>query len=139
MDNFDTSLTVDNIHRDEIEAFLHDPANLGRLFHDKYAVSHTSGSQGQPLLLVQPLETIELLFALQAARGNARALSLGEIVKHLFSPVRLAVVLLNPGFYPSAFAFEYMPEGVKRYINVLRLSIEDDDLFEPSPSSGPPT
>ena len=129
MENFDASLTVDDIHRDDVEDFLDEPTNLGKLFRGKYAVSHTSGSQGQPLLLVQPLETIELLFALQAARGNARSLNLGEIVKHLFSPVRLAVVLLNPGFYPSACAFEYMPEGVKRYINVLRLSIEDDDLF----------
>jgi phenylacetate-coenzyme A ligase PaaK-like adenylate-forming protein len=130
MENFGASLTVDDVHRDEVDNFLEEPANLGKLFRDKYAVSHTSGSQGQPLLIVQPVETIELLFALQASRGNARSLSLGEIVKHLFSPVRLAVVLLKPGFYPSSCAFEYMPEGVKRYIDVKRLSVEDDDLFE---------
>jgi phenylacetate-coenzyme A ligase PaaK-like adenylate-forming protein len=130
MENFEASLTVDDIRREDVEAYLDDPANLGRLFRDKYAISHTSGSQGQPLLLVQPLEAIALLFALQAARGNARSLNLGEIVKHLFSPVRLAVVLLKPGFYPSSCAFEYMPDGVKSYIDVRRLSIEDDDLFD---------
>jgi phenylacetate-CoA ligase len=130
MENFDASLTVDDICREDVETYLDDPANLGRLFRDKYAVSHTSGSQGQPLLVVQPVEAIELLFALQASRGNARSLNLGEIVKHLFSPVRLAVVLLKPGFYPSSCAFEYMPEGVKRYIEIRRLSIEDDDLFD---------
>jgi phenylacetate-CoA ligase len=130
MENFDASLTVDDLHRNEIEDFLENEANLGKLFQGKYAVSHTSGSQGQPLLLVQPPETIELLFALQASRGHANALSVGEVVKHLFSPVRLAAVLLQPGFYPSSCAFEYMPEGAKGYIDVLRLSIEDENLIE---------
>ncbi len=110
MENFDASLTVKDVRRDEVEAFLDDDANFGKLFRGKYAVSHTSGSQGQPLLLVQPREAIELLFALQASRGHANALSLGEIVDHLFAPVRLAAVLLQPGFYPSSCAFEYMPE-----------------------------
>ncbi|HEX4413407.1 MAG TPA: hypothetical protein VH107_07235 [Lacipirellulaceae bacterium] len=130
MENFDASLTVDDVCRAEVEGYLADESNLGKLFHGKYAVSHTSGSQGQPLLLVQPQETIELLFALQASRGHANSLSVGEVVKHVFSPVRLAVVLLQPGFYPSSCAFEYMPEGAKGLIDVLRLSIEDDDLLE---------
>src|SRR3954468_6532952 len=79
MENFAAALTVDDIQLDEVENFLEQPANLGKPFRDKYAVSHTSGSQGQPLLIVQPLETIELLFALHASRGNARSLSVGEI------------------------------------------------------------
>ncbi len=130
MENFDASLTVDDVRRHDIEGYMDDESNLGKLFHGKYAVSHTSGSQGQPLLLVQPQETIELLFALQASRGHANALSVSEVVKHLLSPVRLAVVLLQPGFYPSSCAFEYMPDGAKDYIDVLRLSVEDDDLLE---------
>ena len=76
MENFDASLTVDDVQREDVEAYLDEPANLGKLFQDKYALSHTSGSQGQPLLLVQPPETIELLFALQAARGNATLVEL---------------------------------------------------------------
>jgi phenylacetate-CoA ligase len=130
MENYDASLTVNDVRREEVEAFMDNEANLGKLFHEKYAISHTSGSQGQPLLLVQPKETIELLFALQASRGHANTLSVGEVVKHLFSPVRLAVVLLQPGFYPSSCAFAYMPEGAKGFIDVLRLCIEDDDFLE---------
>ena len=70
MENFDQAVTADDVRREEVERYMEDNANLGRLFHGKYAVSHTSGSQGQPLLLVQPRETIELLFALQASRGK---------------------------------------------------------------------
>jgi phenylacetate-CoA ligase len=113
-----------------VESFFEDASNLGKLFQDKYALSHTSGSQGQPLLIVQPKENLELLFALQASRGNESSLGITEAVKHLFSPARLAAVILKPGFYPSSSAFEYMPEGAKHYLDVLRLCVEDDDLLE---------
>jgi phenylacetate-CoA ligase len=130
MENFDRSVTVDDVRRDEVENFFEDESNLGKLFKDKYALSHTSGSQGQPLLIVQPKENLELLFALQASRGNEESVRFGDAVKHLFSPARLAAVLLNPGFYPSASAFAYMPEGAKRYLDVRQLCVEDDDMLE---------
>lgn len=130
MENFDASVTVDDVSRDEVEEFFDDDSNLGKLFKDKYALSHTSGSQGQPLLIVQPHDNLELLFALQASRGNESSLSIIETVKHLFSPARLAAVILKPGFYPSASAFEYMPEGAKHYLDVLRLCVEDEDMLE---------
>ena len=130
MDNFERSLTVDDIRREDLEAFFDDDSNLGKLFLDKYAVSHTSGSQGQPLIIVQPQDNLELLFALQASRGNDRHLSITETVKHFISPARLAAVILKPGFYPSASAFAYMPEGVKALLNVLPLCVADEDMLQ---------
>jgi phenylacetate-coenzyme A ligase PaaK-like adenylate-forming protein len=130
MENFDRAVTVDDVRRDEVEKFFEDEANLGKYFRDKYVLSHTSGSQGQPLLLVQSKENIELLFALHVSRGNRYKLSIWKAVKHLISPARLAAVLLKRGFYPSGCAFEYMPEGAKRYLDVLRLTLTDDDLVE---------
>jgi phenylacetate-coenzyme A ligase PaaK-like adenylate-forming protein len=128
MDNFDRAVTVDDVRRDEVEQFFQDDANLGKYFRDKYVLSHTSGSQGQPLLLVQTIENIELLFALHVSRGNRYSLGVWEAVKHLITPARLAAVLLKRGFYPSGVAFEYMPEGAKHYLDVLRLTLTDDDL-----------
>lgn len=130
MDNFDRAVTVGDVRRDEVESFLDDESNLGKYFRDKYALSHTSGSQGQPLLIVQTKENIELLFALQVSRGNHQSLGLGEVLKHLVKPARLAAVILKPGFYPSYSAFEYMPEGAKHYLEVLRLCVNDDDMIE---------
>jgi phenylacetate-coenzyme A ligase PaaK-like adenylate-forming protein len=129
MENFDRSLTVDDVTRDEVEEFFETPTNLGKLFKGKYAVSHTSGSQGQPLIIVQPEDNIELLFALQVSRGNERSLTLIDTVRHIFSPARLAAVILKPGFYPSASAFVYMPECVRRFVEVLQLCVEDEDML----------
>jgi phenylacetate-CoA ligase len=130
MENFDRAVTVDDVRRDEVEKFFEDESNLGKYFRDKYVLSHTSGTQGQPFLLVQTKENIELLFALHVSRGNRHELSFWEAVKHVFSPARLAAVLLKRGFYPSGCAFEYMPEGAKQYLEVLRLTLTDDDLVE---------
>jgi phenylacetate-coenzyme A ligase PaaK-like adenylate-forming protein len=130
MDNFDQTLTVDDVCRADVEEFFRDESNLGKLFRDKYVLSHTSGSQGQPLLLVQTMENVELLFALQASRGNQESVGLWEAAKRFMKPARLATVTLKPGFYPSATAFEYMPEGVKQFIEVLRVSLTDNDMLE---------
>jgi phenylacetate-CoA ligase len=130
MENFEQALTVDDIRRDEVEEFFEDEANLGTYFRDKYVLSHTSGSQGQPLFIVQTKENLELLFALHVARGNHESLSFWQAVKHLVTPARLAVVILKRGFYPSASAFEYMPEGARQYIDLLHLSLTDDKLID---------
>jgi phenylacetate-coenzyme A ligase PaaK-like adenylate-forming protein len=130
MENFESSLTVDDVTIDDAEEFFEDPENFGRLFRDKYVLSHTSGSTGQPLIVVQPKSNLELLFELQAARGAARRLGITDAVKHLIKPARLAAVILKPGFYPSASAFECMPEGARHFLQVLRLSVEDENLYE---------
>jgi phenylacetate-coenzyme A ligase PaaK-like adenylate-forming protein len=130
MENFEDVLTVRDVRRQEVEEFFRDDANVDKYFRDKYVLSHTSGSQGQPLLIVQPKENLELLFGLHVSRGNHESLSFWDAVKHLVKPARLAVVILKSGFYPSAAAFEHMPEGATRYIDLLRLSLMDDDLVE---------
>jgi phenylacetate-CoA ligase len=130
MDNFDRAVTADDLRRDEIESFLEDESNLGIYFKDKYALSHTSGSQGQPLLIVQTKDNLELLFALQASRGNQKSLGVGEAIKHLITPARLAAIIFNPGFYPSSSAFHYMPAGAKHYLDVKVFCANDEDLVE---------
>jgi phenylacetate-coenzyme A ligase PaaK-like adenylate-forming protein len=130
MDNFDQAVTADDLRRDEIESFLEDESNLGTYFKGKYALSHTSGSQGQPLLLVQTKDNLELLFALQASRGNQKSLGMGEAIKHFITPARLAAIIFNPGFYPSSSAFHYMPAGAKHYLDAKVFCANDEDLVE---------
>jgi phenylacetate-coenzyme A ligase PaaK-like adenylate-forming protein len=130
MEHFDDVVTVDDVRRADVEAFLSASANLGTYFRDTYVLSHTSGSQGQPLLVVQPKENLELLFALQAARGNTHALGIGEVWRRLQAPARLAAVTLKRGFYPSAIAFAYLPPGARRYIESQQFSMGDENLIE---------
>jgi phenylacetate-coenzyme A ligase PaaK-like adenylate-forming protein len=130
MERFDDVLTVDDICRADVVRFFEDDANQGQYFRGKYALSHTSGSQGQPLLLVQTKENIELLFALQASRGNRQPVGFREVVRRTFSKARLAAVTLKPGFYPTAAAFEYMTEGVRSFVKLMWVSVSDADLLK---------
>jgi hypothetical protein len=45
MANFEGIVTNRRIRRADVEAFVSNPANVGRLFLDKYPLLHTSGSQ----------------------------------------------------------------------------------------------
>jgi phenylacetate-coenzyme A ligase PaaK-like adenylate-forming protein len=131
MAHFDEAVTDPEIRRADLEAFLDDPGNVGRWFLGRYAVSHTSGSQGQPMMIVQPRRLLELFFALQLTRGNATTrVTVPEAFRRLFNRGRLAVVTMKNGFYPSASTFSYMPPIVSAYTKVLRLSQTDPDLIE---------
>ena len=130
MARFDETLTDQAVRRADLERFVDDPANEGRLFLDRYAASHTSGSQGQPMLMIQEPWLLELLFGLQMSRGSVERANPISAVKRILRPARLAVVTLKRGFYPSASTFEYMPRVAKTYLRVLRLSQTDSDLVE---------
>jgi phenylacetate-coenzyme A ligase PaaK-like adenylate-forming protein len=130
MAHFDDVVTDKAIRRAELERFIDEPANEGRWYLGRYAVSHTSGSQGQPLVMVSDKHQLDLLFALQMSRGNVGKVTPIEALRKLFVPGRLAVVTLKKGFYPSASSFEYMPAAARRYVKVLRLSQTDTDLVE---------
>jgi phenylacetate-CoA ligase len=130
MAEFDQTITDRQVTREALQAFVDDPENEGRPFLGRYAVSHTSGSQGQPMLLIQPLRVLELLYSLQMTRGNARKPSVSEAVRRFTSPARLAIVTLKRGFYPSASTFEYMPASARRFMTILWLSQTDPDVVE---------
>ena len=53
MENFDDVITDRSLRRADIQRFVETPSNLGKLFHGKYGIAHTSGSQGRPALIVQ--------------------------------------------------------------------------------------
>src|SRR5258705_4866808 len=129
MEHFDEAVTVDDVRRDELASFMDDVSNVGKFFRGKYAVSRTSGSQGQPLLLVQTKKEIDLLFALHISRGNNKPIGLRAAFKHIMHPARLAIIIFKPGFYASASAFSYMPQGAKRYLNARMFCWNDKDLM----------
>lgn len=130
MAQFDRAVTDPTLRRAEVEAFLADKANLGQFFRGRYAVSHTSGSLGQPLILVQDRRCLEVLFATMAARGNTARPGLLEGLRRLCRPLRLAVVTMQRGFYPSGAAFEYFPAIVGRSVRMTRLSAMQDDVID---------
>jgi phenylacetate-coenzyme A ligase PaaK-like adenylate-forming protein len=129
MGEFDRTVSDPHIRRTALEDFIEEPDNLGRLFLGRYAVSHTSGSQGQRMLLVQEPWHVRLLFVLQASRGNASSEPpFLQAADRLLFRERLAVINMRPGFYPSAAAFAYMPPGARAFIEAQRFDSGDPNL-----------
>lgn len=128
--HFDDAVTDPRLSRTVVESFLSDTANLGRWLLGKYAVSHTSGSQGPPLLIVQNRRALEVLFGIMSSRANASgAPGVVEGVRKLTRPARMALVVQHRGFYPSAAAFEYFPQVAGRFVKLEWLSATDPDLI----------
>jgi phenylacetate-coenzyme A ligase PaaK-like adenylate-forming protein len=125
MANFDALVTDQRVRRAGVEEFMAAPENLGRFYLNRYAVCHTSGSQGQPALVVQ--EGPDILLGLQAQIARGQVIPGGPLVwqalRHLVRPARLAVITQKPGFYPSGAAFSYLAAAFLPVIRLLHLSV----------------
>src|SRR5262245_47579745 len=125
MANFDGIVTHRGVRRNEVESFVADPSNVGKHFLGKYPVLHTSGSQGQPALLVQDPGAFRRLFSMQIARGHTLPKTWTTFFTNFLNKKRLAIFQLRPGFYPSGAAFAYMPHAMRRFAKVIRLRYTD--------------
>jgi phenylacetate-coenzyme A ligase PaaK-like adenylate-forming protein len=125
MDRFDALVTDRRITRAGVEDFLNEPTNQGQLYLGRYAVCHTSGSQGQPALVVQDCEDLLLAFAVQIARGQLRH-PLSLACRRFWKPARMAVVTQRPGFYPSGSMFSYLEAARLPFLRLPRLSVFDE-------------
>lgn len=123
--HFDDLVTDRSLKKADLGAFVDDLDNLGRLYRRRYGISHTSGSQGQPALIVQDKDALALVFGVQFARGTKLTRRFLPHLERFVSPARMAVMTVKPGFYPSAAAFAYMPRYLAFVFKVLRLTYSD--------------
>ena len=148
MAHFDKVVTDPSVTRAALEAFIADVRNVNRLFLGKYAAAHTSGSQGQPALIVQNQTVLDLLYAFQMTRGNHAyrgAKRFVQALRNLWSPTRRAVLISQQGFFPSAWIWQHLPPFMHRYMRFLFLPANDPDLiaklnaFSPAVLTATPT
>jgi phenylacetate-CoA ligase len=125
MQSFDELVTDPRLKKADLGRFVDDPRNLGQLYLGRYGISHTSGSQGQPALIVQDQDALRLIFAVQFARATKLKRRFLPHLGRFLNPARMAVMTVRPGFYPSAAAFAYLPRYLKPVFKVLRLSYSD--------------
>jgi phenylacetate-CoA ligase len=123
MKHFDEVVTDPRINKVDLERFVADTSNVGKLYLGKYVPCHTSGSQGQPMLIVQPPVAIDTTFAAQIARAHNQPTNPASAIRRLRNPTRWAILLLRPGFFPSGVAFGYMPKALHRFARILRLDL----------------
>lgn len=129
MAHFDEMVTDPEVRQADVERFVENPENLGRWFLGRYAVSHTSGSQGQPMLILQDRKSLEIFYALMCSRANpAGTPGILQGISRLLKPVRVAIVTMRRGSYPSGSAIEFMPELVGSFVRIKCLSSLQADL-----------
>ncbi len=123
---FDDIVTDTAIQKDAVRQFMNDPANLGKKYLGKYVVCHTSGSQGESALLVQPEQDVMKTFAMQAARGHSMPKTWKTLWQKLTGPkLRWSIVLFRKSFFPSGAAFENIPAPMRKLASIQRLNIND--------------
>lgn len=125
MENYDELVTDPRLKKADLGTFVDDIGNLGKLYLGRYGVSHTSGSQGQPALIVQDQYALSLIFAVQFARATKLTRRFLPHLGRFLNPARMAVMTVKPGFYPSSAAFAYIPKYLSPMFKVLRLSYSD--------------
>ncbi len=131
IENLNRVFTDRELRSGDLAKFTSDELNLGKWHLGRYAVSHTSGSQGQPLLIVQDRECINRLFSIMASRSSTtRRPGIFEAIQRWRTPKRIAVVTFKRGFYPSAAALEFLQETMSPFVDVRRFSSLQDDLLE---------
>ena len=125
MANLDDIFTDRGLQRADLERFMSDHSNVGAYYKGNYAVCHTSGSQGQPAIIVLDKPAILTMFAAQFARGKPVSRRFLPHLQRLFNPARFAIITQKPGFYPSSTFFNYFPERARRFLKLQRLSVFD--------------
>src|SRR5215207_9650129 len=129
VDHFDAVVTDRQVRRADVERFTEDPANGVRLFRGRYHVTHTSGSSGQSLLVLQEPHEMELLFLLQFTRGNV---SFGngpaELLGRLRRPACLVAITPSNPFNSSRAVWAHVPAGLRRFAEVVRIDSTDPEL-----------
>ena len=129
--HFDDVVTDPQVRWDDIEKYMQDPANLGKYYLGRYGVSHTSGSLGAPLTIVQDKHALEILFSIITSRGSSFSKpGVMEGLRRLRSPARLAIVTWKRGFHPSGAAFDLMEDVVHAFCRMKRFSSLQPDLID---------
>jgi phenylacetate-coenzyme A ligase PaaK-like adenylate-forming protein len=129
-EHLDEVVTDPGVTRESLLAFMANPENARRKFLNKYVVCRTSGSQGVPLTVIHNSLSLDLMYALHMTRGHVERASLGEGLRRLFSPARVAGVALCEPFNSTTASWDHMPAGARAFIKVLRLRPTDADVLE---------
>ncbi len=107
MKNFDSWVTDSDVTMKKIEDFMKSLDNVGRMFNGKYLVFKTSGSTGNPAIVLYDKKNINVSSAVAAFRTFARK---EDFKKFMRNGKRTAGVFADYGFYLAC--------GMSRYLQL---------------------
>ncbi|MBO4338033.1 MAG: phenylacetate--CoA ligase family protein [Lachnospiraceae bacterium] len=144
MAHFDDVLTDRSITMARIEDYTKDPDNIGRMIDDKYLIFKTSGSTGNPAVVLYDKQNIDVSSAVAAFRTFARKEDLHRFMKH---GRKTAGVFADYGFYLACGMSRYLQLKMPRKKTKITVDVnapEDKIIkqlndFQPAMLSGYPS
>lgn len=143
MSAFDEVVTDRDVTMKKVDEFTEDTDNVGRMFKDKYLIFKTSGSTGNPAVVLYDKQNIDVSSAIAAFRTFARHEDYKVFMKH---GKKTAGVFANYGFYLACGMSRYLQlkmPGKQTKITVDVNSPEEEIIkqlndFQPAMLSGYP-
>ena len=144
MAHFDDVLTDDKITMARIEDFTQDLDNIGRMIDDKYLIFKTSGSTGNPAVVLYDKKNIDVSSAVAAFRTFARKEDLRKFMKH---GKKTAGVFADYGFYLACGMSRYLQLKMPRQKAKITVDVNAPEAeiikrlndFQPAMLSGYPS
>ncbi len=99
MPNFEDWVTDPAIRRADLEAFTHDPEKIGHPYLGKYTVCTTSGTTGQPAILLQDSATMSLMGALNILRAMPAWINGRQLMQIIGAGMKTAAVWAAGGHF----------------------------------------
>lgn len=144
MAHFDDVLTDRNITMRRVDTFTKDIENVGRMIDDRYLIFKTSGSTGNPAVVLYDKQNIDVSSAVAAFRTFARREDYKAFMKH---GKKTAGVFANFGFYLACGMSRYLQLKMPRRKTKITVDVnapEEEIIrqlneFQPSMLSGYPS
>lgn len=99
MPRFSDWVTDPAINPANLDAFVHNPEQIGRSYLGKYTVCTTSGTTGQPAILLQDNATMDLMGALNILRAMPTWITGGELMQIIGKGMKTAAVWATGGHF----------------------------------------
>ena len=144
MAHFDDVLTDRSITMARIEDFTQDPDHIGRMIDDQYLIFKTSGSTGNPAVVLYDRRNIDVSSAIAAFRTFARKEDLRKFMKH---GKKTAGVFADYGFYLACGMSRYLQLKTPRKKTKITVDVNAPEAeiikrlndFQPAMLSGYPS
>ena len=144
MANFDDVLTDRRITMERINAFTEDLDHIGRMIDDRCLIFKTSGSTGNPAVVLYDQQMIDVSSAVAAFRTFARKEDFQKFMKH---GKKTAGVFADYGFYLACGMSRYLQLKMPRQKTKITVDVNAPESeiikqlndFQPSMLSGYPS
>jgi phenylacetate-CoA ligase len=124
LEAFDSYVTDSRLKLADLRRFVNDPANVGEKYLG-YVVYHTSGTCGEPAVIVQDDLSFSHMRAIHMSRGLGHRFRLSAVARRLREPLRMAAVVMDGGLFPSFSGFYHQPRHAGLIGDVRIFSVRD--------------